>query len=289
MTAGIFWFFNALNHDYTADLKYPISIVYDKDKLIPVSRLPSSVEFNASGYGWNFLRKSLLINQKPVFIKPLELPRKNYITSGDIFQLFSEQLSDIKINYFLQDTLFFEFDYVSRRNIFLKPDTHNLHLAADYRIIGKIEIKPDSIYCTGPAGYIKSLPDTMLLHLPFDNVAGSFEETVPVDGFLNASAKLNHPEVLIKFETKKLEKRIKQIRVIKENFPQNYRLSQDSIAFVYYVDPDKKEPDEGDFIVVADFSTRFKNGIKLHTGHVPDYVEDYERPGHMTLKKLSPH
>lgn len=267
-----------------------MKIVYDKNRLVPVSKLPTHLEFNATGYGWNFLRKSLRFNRKPVYIKPEELPKTRYITSEEVFPLFSDQLSDLKINYFLQDTLYFEFDRVSGKKIYLKLDTHSIALAPNYRLIGNMEVNPPFVYCSGPAKFIKLLPDSLSIELPTETIQGDFEEFIPITGIANPAITLSHKEVLVKFEARNVERMVKNIKIKKRSFPTNYKLNKDSIAFVFYIDPDNKEALAGDTIsITADFSKKSGNKLIPTLEHLPEYIEDYEQPAQLVIRKINTH
>ncbi|MDH5597977.1 MAG: hypothetical protein OEY34_02570, partial [Cyclobacteriaceae bacterium] len=53
VTATIFWFFNALNKNYSANIKYPIEFLYDKDLYQAIEIPPEDVLINLEGVGWN--------------------------------------------------------------------------------------------------------------------------------------------------------------------------------------------------------------------------------------------
>ena len=284
LTAGIFWLFNALNQDYTADLTYPIKIVYDPDKFIPVAKLPLTVEFNATGYGWNFLRQSLKLRQRFIYIKPAELPKKNYLTSYEMFPAFSEQLNNVKINYFLKDTIYFNFDNLLKKKITVVVDSLGIDFATNHRVVGNIEVNPKNIYSSGPASMVKEISDTFKLKLPFENVSGEFEETIPLDTAGLSYLKFSTTEVTVAFETKLLEKRQRELPIIKQNFPSNYKLVSDTITFVYYIDPDNAISKSENFKIVADFKKRNKNVITPQL-ILPEYVKNFETPISLQLKK----
>ena len=46
LTATIFWFFNALNKEYTAKINYPVEIIYGRDSLVAVNELPKHIPVN---------------------------------------------------------------------------------------------------------------------------------------------------------------------------------------------------------------------------------------------------
>ena len=72
-TATVFWFFNALNKDYTTTISFPLAFDYDRDRFIPVEPLPRDVRINVTGIGWNLFRRSTRVKVPPLVI-PLDRP-----------------------------------------------------------------------------------------------------------------------------------------------------------------------------------------------------------------------
>ncbi len=69
LAATTFWFFSALNKtDYTTRLDYPIVFSYPTDSTYLLSQLPENISVQVSGGGWHLLRKTLLVNTRPVQI-----------------------------------------------------------------------------------------------------------------------------------------------------------------------------------------------------------------------------
>src|SRR5690348_17618570 len=71
--ATVFWFFNALNKNYTANITFPLGFKYREDGYIPVRPLPDTIKVNFTSNGWNLFRRSIGIKVEPLFI-PLERP-----------------------------------------------------------------------------------------------------------------------------------------------------------------------------------------------------------------------
>jgi hypothetical protein len=57
--ATVFWFFNALNKNYSTNINFALAFEYDQDRFIPMKSLPSTVRMNVTGSGWDLFRRSL--------------------------------------------------------------------------------------------------------------------------------------------------------------------------------------------------------------------------------------
>ncbi|MBZ0247597.1 MAG: hypothetical protein K8H85_16765, partial [Cyclobacteriaceae bacterium] len=71
LAALVFWFFNALNKDYSTNLRFSVNFLFDQERYVAVEPLPKEVFMNVSGNGWDLLRKSLGVNLPDMNI-PLE-------------------------------------------------------------------------------------------------------------------------------------------------------------------------------------------------------------------------
>src|SRR5436190_17094022 len=71
--ATVFWFFNALNKNYTTNINFPIAFEFNQDNYVAVRPLPQVVRVNVTGMGWSLFRKSVGLNVPPLVV-PLERP-----------------------------------------------------------------------------------------------------------------------------------------------------------------------------------------------------------------------
>lgn len=183
--AGILWFLSALNRNYTSYIKYPIKIVYDGNKYIPLVKLPVYVSVNATGYGWDFLRKTISVKQDPVLLKPANLPSQKHLTSDELHHAFSRQLKTIKVNFFDTDTLSFNFDVVVNKKIFIKVDSSQCILV-NPSIPFTFKVVPAEINLKGSRNVLSQVPDTIHIKLAQKELELGYSEVFEIPG-------LNHP------------------------------------------------------------------------------------------------
>ncbi len=97
--ATTFWFFNALNKDYDARISYPIEFQFDRDSVVIMQPLPTTLSIDVSSGGWNLLRKTFWFNVTPIQIV-LENPTEiGFYTRNSLMPIVSDQLDELKINY----------------------------------------------------------------------------------------------------------------------------------------------------------------------------------------------
>jgi hypothetical protein len=180
VAATVFWFFNALNKSYSANIRFPIAFEFDEEKYIPVNDLPGHIRLNVSGLGWDLFRRSIGIKLPPLSI-PLENPADvKKIVGASLPLLFSSQLEGLQINYVLTDTIHLQIDPKSTRMVYLKLDSVEQYLRENFGISGKILIEPGSIMVEGPKSLLEGLPDTVALSLEARNIDKKYSDDIEV-------------------------------------------------------------------------------------------------------------
>jgi len=200
--AAILWFLSALNHNYTSYIKYPIKIVYDAEEYIPLAKLPTSVTINATGYGWDFLRKTISIKNKPILLKPTTLPNKRFYTDDELLVAFAHQLNTIKVNFFESDTLFFKFDRVASKRICLVVDTAECIVSFKDSAYMKFKTSPESISISGPNSMLGTLPDSIHVKLFQKELEIGYSELFEIENISNPLFKSDATEVEVSVEKK---------------------------------------------------------------------------------------
>lgn len=255
--ATTFWFFNALNKSYDTSIDYPIEFVFNRDSNIVMQPLPAEIRINVSSGGWNLLRKTFWFNVPPIEI-PLENPTATrYIDRGQLFPIVVNQMSELKINHIVNDSLFLFIEPRKSKKVALKIDSINIPIKPNYRITSNISIDPDSILLTGPASFIDSLKDDYSLMLNRQDI------DVPI----NQNILVNLPSKLIDSEPKEInvsfdleeffeEEIVVQVEIA--GFPEDSsKYLKDSQVTVKFVVANSKRRlfNPSEFVVLADLST----------------------------------
>ena len=204
MAATVFWFFNALNKNYSANINFPVSFEYNQENYMPETELPSSVRLNVSGLGWDLLRKSSGLKVPPLII-PLERPTEiRKIVGSTLPALLATQLEGFQINFVLTDTLHIDIDEKVRKKFRLTVDSIQRYLHRDFGLFGDVTITPDTVWIEGPKRIVNALPKVLTLALPKRNINKDFKEEVEIIFKNNQSVKRDPPVIEVSFEVEKL-------------------------------------------------------------------------------------
>jgi len=220
-TATVFWFFNALNKNYTTTLSFPLTFDYDKQGYIALGPLPEAVRINVTGIGWNLFRRSAGVKVPPLII-PLDRPDEvKKIVGSTLPGFFANQLGGFQINFVVTDTLRLVIEPKATRKVQLKLDIPASFFKDGYTLVSPIQITPDSISLEGPLSLIRNLSDPVYLKVQQNNIDENFNETVEVKFLNDDLIRRDPPVVELSFQVDRMIERSDSLRLEVINAPKN--------------------------------------------------------------------
>ncbi|MCV9388721.1 hypothetical protein [Reichenbachiella ulvae] len=253
--ATTFWFFNAMNKNYSTRLDYPVSYQFNRDSVVIVEPLAKNVKIVVSSGGWNLLRKTLRINATPIQI-PLDNPTEiRFLTRTSLIPLISDQLDGLKLTYVVTDTMFFHIEdkVVSKRPIAV--DSVNVPLKDSYRIVSPIRLENDSATFTGPKSLMHQLPETVFVRFDEKDIDGNFDEELKFE--TEKIIKAEPAETNVKFEVNHFLYKDITIPIEFLHFPEDSSaLPQERDIKIFYTINEnfEDEVNASDFSVTVDFT-----------------------------------
>lgn len=218
-TATVFWFFNALNKDYTTNTNFPLTFDYDNGNFIPVGGLPQSVRLNVTGNGWELFKRSTGVKLDPLRI-PLERPAevKKIVGNGLTFA-FANQLTGLKINHVLSDTLYLDLEPKAGRWIKLAVDSIQYNLKEGFGLTSETAVMPDSTYIVGPKRLVEKIKEPVMLNIPQRNIDEHYIENIEVELPFQEVISREPPAVSVMFNVEKMITVQDSISLSIENIP----------------------------------------------------------------------
>ncbi len=268
--ATTFWFFNALNKDdYTTVIRYPISLTYENppDSLVMVQSPPEKIELDVSGRGWELFRKTFGFKNTPVQIA-LESPTGiKFLLGSSLLSDIKSQLTDIKINEVLTDSIFFSIEKNISAKIPVLIDTSGISLEENYYLIGEISVIPDSVEIMGPSSWIENhLPEKLVLQVNEDDIDAKYSDIVNTNTFDNELISTLPDGVEVDFEVSEFTEKSIVVKLAKAHFPSktDFQFSDTLITVRYWISGDQtNEIEENDFTLNVDFSDLNPNDSTL--------------------------
>jgi len=255
--ATIFWFFNALNKEYSTRIRYPIEFQFNKDSTILIDNLPDFVRLDVSGGGWNLLRKTFWFDIDPIEVTLDEPTEIRFLTAGYLEPIVAEQINEIIINDLLTDTIAVNIEYKQTKKVPIRVDSSHIKTAPNYSITSPIRIEPDSVLLTGPVSQIRAMRDTFLIPLNNVMVEKDFNEEIQLGVNLPPKVSVDPDVVNISFEVTQYSQISKEFDVETLNFPVDtpWYLKDSSIIITLNAPGDKiEELNKEDFVVMANFN-----------------------------------
>jgi len=256
LAATTFWFFNALNKEYSATIQYPVIFDFDQTEYIETSDVPDKVRINVSGTGWTIFRSGYLFSAEPIFIDVENPERDNKLLGTGLFSDLSEGLSNLQLNYVLDDTILLEVERLVQKRVKLLVDSSSIQLSLDYYITGPIALEFDSVTLSGPRSYVAEMSDTLHISITRRNINESYSNQYQLVSKKNLVS-VDSTSVLVSFDVEQYILVQKQIPLTKANFPDegNAGLSDSTIQISYYIRAsDVDVADKNDFVIVADYN-----------------------------------
>ncbi len=259
--ATTFWFFNALNKDYSARINYPIEFLFERDSVVVMQPLPTTITVDVASGGWNLIRRTFLFNITPIHIdldNPTEI---NYYTSSSLFPLVTEQLSGLTVKYLVTDTVFINIEQKKKRKAILRVDSLSVPLEANYRITSPIVLSQDTVELIGPKSFLDSIGSVYSFPLITRRVNDPFSSEVDVVVPNPELISVVPQKVSVSFQVERFEEVKVKVPIEAINFPKDSSIwMQQDFVEVAFVVPRARRKDYSpeDFAVTADLSMRNK-------------------------------
>ncbi len=227
-TATVFWLFNSLNKSHTTNVRFPIRFEYDHQKYVPAEPLPQHVTLNLSGNGWDLFRKHFGL-KIPTLIIPLDKTEAKQISGYSLLSVFASQITTLKINFVVTDSLRIHLDEKRVRKFRLTANLSGIAYKKGFGRISPIVILPDSSELTGPKSILSKMPDSIVLNLQEkrldENFRGEIEIALPASEFISR----NPPLAEVMFEVGEMIEVSKWVKIKPGKVPWGMELVNDSV------------------------------------------------------------
>ena len=176
------WLFNELNNRSDATILYPINFKYeDSDELFVVDAPPKFIDISINGTGWNLLRNLLKLNIKSAEYNINKPTQTKFILSSSLFPNISQSLEGVNLNYVVTDSILFNIEIKSNRNLKILVDTSDISFRDNFERVGDILTSHNEIKVEGPQSIIKSLDDEYIIKIEDQNIDSDYDEEVRIE------------------------------------------------------------------------------------------------------------
>ncbi len=195
----IFWFLNALNKEYDANISIPIEYInLPKDKMT-FGKIQTTLSVKATAYGYAFLdyeisaKNPVVIDLNIHKVRKVQSSTKRYYINtntlkSDITNIIGKDIEIKKIN---QDSLIFSFEEIIRKKVVIESRI-NLKLEKQYVLMDSIKFFPDSIFIKGLKSNLDTINKIFTVYKEVSNVNDSIRFRTKLQKINNVEFQTNH-------------------------------------------------------------------------------------------------
>ncbi len=256
--ATTFWFFNELNKEYTTRLIYPLQFNFERENVVLMQPLPESIKVDVSGGGWNLLRRTfILFNPTPLTIDLDNPTLIRFYSRSTLLPIVREQLSELKVNYLMTDTLYFHIEEKLSKKVAIQVDSAAIQMRDDYRIISSVTTSLDTVEFVGPKSFIDSLTSPFIVRIVEQSIDDDFDENIEIP-LADEDVIISDPEeVQVIFEVERFDRVSVPVPFDMLNFPED----SSALPLVNLIDVNftvsrsqRKDYEASDFGITVDFN-----------------------------------
>ncbi len=280
-TSFTFWLFNALNDEHNYDLQIPLFFDFDKDKIVVIDAPPRTVTVNVSGNGWNLFKRSVgadVQTEVVAFESVNAAVSNNFVTTRSLLPKISSKLKELQVNYILQDSIFFDFDTLTSKEIQLKMDTNQIPLKQGFRLTNSVNLTPNTIIVEGASSILNNIDDTILVGIDEGEIDEDFDENISLDYLSSEYLSLINEEVNVQFSVAEFENRSMNVGLELVNFPNGTDVTVDpgTAVISYLIEKDEQYLPRDSLKMILDYrDLNISDSTVKPTLIVPPYFLEY--------------
>ena len=127
------------------------------------------------------MRNLLKLNIKSAEYNINKPTQTKFILSSSLFPNISQSLEGVNLNYVVTDSILFNIELKSNRNLKILVDTSDISFRDNFERVGDILTSHNEIKVEGPQSIIKSLDDEYIIKIEDQNIDSDYDEEVRIE------------------------------------------------------------------------------------------------------------
>jgi hypothetical protein len=173
-----FWFVRSLGQQYETNVSYPVKYTDFPENKVLIGDIPQKLTLRVRASGFSILKCRLNLNIIPLRFNVNSYAMNNsgkdtyVVITGNIRDMLSEELDQIKILSISPDTLFFRLTDIITKKVPVMPalKLHERFYQKQFTQNGDIVVSPDSVTVSGPDNIVSSIHFIATQPLYFTNL-----------------------------------------------------------------------------------------------------------------------
>ena len=121
--------------------------------------------------------------------------------------------SSIDIRKIYEDSLFFRFDTILSKTIYVALDHSSIDMEKDHYITSDIQLNPEKMEIYGARSILSTYSDTLILRIGHKSISSSFDEEVPFYYPRSDFVEIPLDEVQVSFAVEAYEERVRPLKI----------------------------------------------------------------------------
>lgn len=185
LVSTCFWFVRSLGQQYETNVAYPVRYTDFPENKVLIGDIPQKLVLRVRASGFSILKCRLNLNIIPLRFNVNSFAMNNsgkdtyVVITGNIRDLLSEELDQVKILNISPDTLFFRLADIVTKKVPVMPalKIHEHFYQKQFTKNGEIRVMPDSITVSGPDNVVNAIHFIYTEPISFTNLT----DTVTTD------------------------------------------------------------------------------------------------------------
>lgn len=282
----LFWLLNALSKTSTTNAIFNVNYVNQpKDKVV-LNKLPQQLTIKIKGLGYDLISYKLRLRKSVVNVDLNKISgfdggiRNKTLSSTSFSNFISNQLGDqIEVKNIYPDSIRFIFDKRVEKLVKIVPSTQ-LNFKKQYRLYGKIIVKPAVTKVVGPASILDTINSVYTEYLELSKLS---ETTTQSIGFKNEyhqnKLSFNPDKIILHIPVEKYTESSVMISINAINVPDSIELkaipNEVELKFLIPLSKIVSLP-KATFKAQIDYNQindNFNHKLKIELTNYPDYIE----------------
>jgi hypothetical protein len=287
--AVFFWLLNALGNIYSTNVVFNVTYLNHPKKQVILNDLPSTLNINIKGLGFDLMGYKLKFNQ-PVIDIDLAAIEKNRINNKSLFSKsvatnsfftkISSQLGQhIEIKGITPDSIRFLIDEKAEKILPIIPEI-DITYSQQYQLFGKIIVKPSVVKVVGAKSVLDTLTKVFTEKITLKNLSESTNEAVSYDvRYDKLKLNFNPQKAILYVPVEKFTETTRSIKINTINVPDSIDLKTipKEIEIKFQLPLSKiASLESAIFFANVDFNTidkDFTRKLKVNLVNYPSYIK----------------
>ncbi len=205
LVSTIFWFIRSLGQQYETNVVYPVKYTDFPENKVLIGDIPQKLILRVRASGFSILKCRLNLNIVPLRFNVNSYAMNNtgketyIVITGNIRDMLSEELDQIKILTISPDTLFFRLTDIITKKVPVMPalKMHERFYQKQFTQNGNIRVSPDSITVSGPDNVVSTIHYILTQPIYFTNLTDTVTDFCKLEPVKSLTYSVQKVKVMI--------------------------------------------------------------------------------------------